>query len=226
MSLSDGDRAYVQHAAEPGRYHARLVLGHVEGAEWVVCTPSFDVYVEEISVESGDMTDVRIGSGSRLPVGLLEGNVFGFDPPLRAPQVRALLDEGRRLAALERARRGLGPVGPRGPADGGGGLGAAGGPVAAEQPIAGALEAPGAAAADEEDDPEGDEEIAAAHVGTTKDRLPRLGSGHKPAPMWHWIAAEDLPEAKVFFGDRLDVGGRRDSAKVLSRHGRRGSCSL
>lgn len=108
MALQAGERAYVRYGGEPDLFHARLLVGLVEGTEWTVVTPTMDVFAEDVGEENPDLEEVvRVGRGSRLPVSLHGADVYNFEPPLRGPQVRVLMAEGARLAAEERARRGL-----------------------------------------------------------------------------------------------------------------------
>lgn len=180
--------------------------------------------MEELSDSSGDVVDIRTGAGTRLPIGLSDDIVYTFDPPLRAPQVRALLEEGQRLAGVERDRRGLGPP----PPAAGIGTLAAGGPLpsssAGQTRVAsGAVRRDGGEARDALDtgvatiiEGEEEEEVVSAIAGSALERIPLLSdSGRAP-----WMAAEDARDAKIFFGDRLPIGGRKDAARILSRHGR------
>lgn len=105
--IEAGPYAKVCYAAEPDLYHARLLGARVQGARWVVVTPMYDVYVEEIASSNEELIDLRFGGRTTmLPEGLREEDVFSFEPP-RAPQVRALLAEASRLAEAEHEARGV-----------------------------------------------------------------------------------------------------------------------
>ena len=111
-AIAEGDYAYMSYGERrAGRalYHQRFLAAHVEGAEWVVVTPDWDAYIEEITATIDGAVDVRLGGrDGALPAGLTQDMIYGFQGAL--PQGRrraALIDEGRRLAAVEVARRGL-----------------------------------------------------------------------------------------------------------------------
>eukprot|EP00435_Cladocopium_sp_Y103_P043411 s342_g12.t1 len=83
-----GSLAFIDYGEVPRYIHTRLIVGHIEAAEYQVLTPDFDCYVEEIS---------RAMSANEFANRLAAGAV---------------------LADAERARRGLAPVGGGGHAPG------------------------------------------------------------------------------------------------------------
>ena len=88
--------------------HERIVLAWVDAAEYVVVTPTYDVFTEELDVANLDLSSVRVGGvGGRLPVGVEAGATYRFDPPLTQAEHGDLLAEGSRMARAERVGRGL-----------------------------------------------------------------------------------------------------------------------
>ena len=139
--LEPGNLVYLDYTAPGGggygEYHERLVVEHIEGTEFMIATPTFDLYAENISRLNADIYDLRLGViGGGLPAGLEGANVFGFGVLTQA-RMDALMNEGRRLARLERAARGIAP--PGGPAGAGVGGAAAIGMPAVPGVLGGAL---------------------------------------------------------------------------------------
>ena len=63
-SFAAGDLAYVDYGEVPVVVHERLVLGQVEGLDYVIATPDRDVYTETLDGSNPDI----LGRG-----GLVEG---------------------------------------------------------------------------------------------------------------------------------------------------------
>eukprot|EP00973_Karenia_brevis_P039176 5411326-Karenia_brevis.AAC.1 len=58
-------------------WHERLLLGHVRDNNYVVATPTFDVFVETIDAGNPDLSSIRIGpAGGGLPLGVDAGRLF------------------------------------------------------------------------------------------------------------------------------------------------------
>lgn len=107
--------------------HERMILDHVSGDDYVVCTPDRDVFVEQLTVENSDLRSFRLRpSPNQLPPGVQAAQVYGL-PAWNAADLSGIQDEARRLAAAERAQRGVGA---------GGGAAAGGGAVVALVPPA------------------------------------------------------------------------------------------
>jgi len=99
--------AYDGYAA----YHERLIVGHVAGALYMVCTPDFDVYPEVLDRTNPDLSAVRVSTRPGLPpVGVSPADVYGFRP-LTPAEEATLVEEGRMLTDAERVALGLGPAG-------------------------------------------------------------------------------------------------------------------
>lgn len=98
--------------------HERMILDHVSGDDYVVCTPDRDVFVEQLTVENSDLRSFRLRpSPNQLPPGVQAAQVYTL-PAWNAGDLAGIHDEARRLAVAERAQRGVagGPVNPAGPA--------------------------------------------------------------------------------------------------------------
>jgi len=107
-AFAAGDRALLNYG-EPGGpfWHVRMVLGHVHGHDYVVLTPDFDTFVEELSTHNADLEGFRVMSpGGGAPPGLGGATMYGFRP-MTAAERRDLIAEGRRMGQAERAALGL-----------------------------------------------------------------------------------------------------------------------
>ena len=110
-----GDEVLVNYgAADGGLWHTRWVLDHVRFNEYVVASPDYDIFTEELSMQNLDLEGLRLRPpGGGMPPGLAGAPVYGFGPMTDADRTH-LLQEGARIAAAERAALGLG--GPPAPA--------------------------------------------------------------------------------------------------------------
>ena len=108
---SEGDFGYVHYGENRrgrGLFHQRMLIGYVDGKDWVIVTPDFDVYVEDFTINDDGAQAVRFGPPTgALPAGLVATQIYMFRPVLSRARKAALLSEGQRLAAIEKARRGL-----------------------------------------------------------------------------------------------------------------------
>eukprot|EP00973_Karenia_brevis_P083914 11643674-Karenia_brevis.AAC.1 len=116
--FNPGDLVYVEYVAPGGEgfglHHERLVIAQVEGNSYMIATPTFDLYVEDLDMSNPDLYSIRVGQvGGGLPLGITAENVFGFGLISHA-QRQALQTEGERLARLERLGRGIGGAAPAG----------------------------------------------------------------------------------------------------------------
>lgn len=92
-----GDRVFVQYAAGD-IFHEMLLLHAVGPRFWVICTPDFDVYGEDVAVGQ-DAHAVRYqGRRAGLPAGISEAYRFSR---LTAAQLADLQQEGRDYAYSE-----------------------------------------------------------------------------------------------------------------------------
>ncbi|CAK0829896.1 unnamed protein product [Prorocentrum cordatum] len=104
--LGRGSAAWVHYGA--GEHRARLVGSLVENDEYAVVSPDFDVYVEQLSLDSGDLGGIRFSASvDARPRGApAPGNVlYTFAAPTPA-EVNELLAEADQVCNLERAHRG------------------------------------------------------------------------------------------------------------------------
>ena len=95
-------------------WHQRLILGHIAAYEYMVVTPTYDFFVEQIGGAGADIETVRLGvHGGGLPLGIDANDVFGFNDGAgpTAAERRQLLGEGQTLTEQERAARGLAGAG-------------------------------------------------------------------------------------------------------------------
>ena len=106
-------------------WHKRLLLAQVHLTEWIVVTPDFDLFAEEMSVGlNADVVGIRLLTpGGGIPPGVDPARIYDFANIINEAEKNALIAEARVLAQAERARRGLprpveavaAPVGDPGP---------------------------------------------------------------------------------------------------------------
>ena len=75
------------------RIHTGLVGLHLVGDTYIIITPDFDVYEEELRIPNADLTAAHCGLdglGSALPPGLNRREVYSFGP-ISAQQYQGLL---------------------------------------------------------------------------------------------------------------------------------------
>jgi hypothetical protein len=53
-AMLPGELCWVDYGEAPVCVHARLLLDHVQGNDWVIATPDHDVYVEEMAQGNPD----------------------------------------------------------------------------------------------------------------------------------------------------------------------------
>ena len=137
MALALGTMVLVRY--DTPVFHERLICGQVRDSDHVVCSPTYDFFVEQLDLNNDDLTAIRFYQADGTPpAGVNPAQLFQF-PGMTAAQRTALLVEGVRLANVERRALGLVPdLAMPGAAVAGGG----GGGVAA--PAAGAAVPPAA----------------------------------------------------------------------------------
>lgn len=105
MMLAAGRRCYLNYGF--GEWHGRMILDHVASSDYVVATPEFDVFVEQMDGQNADLEGFRVApTTGGLPVGV-PGNresVYDFDD-LTDADIKSLIAEGKELGAMERAAR-------------------------------------------------------------------------------------------------------------------------
>ncbi|CAE8710731.1 unnamed protein product [Polarella glacialis] len=103
-----GSEVYVDYGQ--GELHCRLITGHVQGSEYMVCSPDFDHFPEQLDHNNPDIEAIRFPAGpGLLPHGVDPNTVYGFGA-MTAQARDAILREGERQTQMERAGRGLGAV--------------------------------------------------------------------------------------------------------------------
>ena len=109
MAIAVGDVVLVQYGGFP-MWHERLVCAVVVAPEYVVCTPTYDFFAEELSMANPDLSGVEVYMLDGTPPPPINPHmIFGF-PAFDFVRHRRLLAERGRLADLERARLGLVPA--------------------------------------------------------------------------------------------------------------------
>lgn len=85
-------------------WHCRLVLCHVKDAKWVVLSPDFDMFVEELTSTNSDLSGVQVGRHDGSPPASLAAAplyTFGADDLPRGSVLREWIDEAQAVAVLE-----------------------------------------------------------------------------------------------------------------------------
>ena len=107
MAFQLGQMCYIAYGEVPRLLHTRLVLGHVQGHEYLIRTPDGDEYVEELDGSNIDASEFHTGPDDvSLPAAIVGAGVYGFRPMTLA-ELNAILAAGRIEAAIERRRRGI-----------------------------------------------------------------------------------------------------------------------
>ena len=106
MMPKAGDIVLVRYE-DDGPWHERLLLYRARGSIWVLATPDYDIYEEEIGSHNADFVAVRYPKpGGGLPPGVQQGTVYGFDAPSDDDK-KQLIVEGTEMGRAERERLGL-----------------------------------------------------------------------------------------------------------------------
>jgi hypothetical protein len=102
-------------------WHQRLVLCWVAAGEYVVATPDWDIFIEQLDAGNPDFEGLRYGDAAgTLPVGLAAQPMYAFALRPSGADLAGLLFEGAAHARTERLARGLvGAIGGGPPAAGG-----------------------------------------------------------------------------------------------------------
>ena len=107
-ALAPGEIALV-HYVDDVPYHQCLILAWVTDTEYVVATPDFDLFIEQLDLTNPGLDGLRL-PGARQAMGVGAGNVYTFAAIPDGAERAALLQEGARMSAMERVRRGLPPI--------------------------------------------------------------------------------------------------------------------
>ena len=111
--MSEGDVWFVDYGEQPPVVHSRLLAAHVQRSTWVIVTPDFDIYEEQLDDQNPDVSAVFQGGGgfgAALPAGINSAHVYGFRP-MTAVQYQQVLTQARQYAASLRVQLGLPPPG-------------------------------------------------------------------------------------------------------------------
>ena len=77
--------------------HERIALAHITNDEWVIATPHFHLYPEQLSSSNGDLVSIRhVLVPGQLPLGV-GGLLISFRPLTQAEE-QQLLQEGDMIA--------------------------------------------------------------------------------------------------------------------------------
>eukprot|EP00971_Amphidinium_carterae_P172728 3424328-Amphidinium_carterae.1 len=106
MAIEPGTICLVRYQGF-AEYHQRLVTCWLAGAEYMVVTPDYECFPEELSLANPDLTAVRIPRKGEEALGVPQQRIYAFRQMPSSEQTNRLIEEGRRLAAIERVQRGL-----------------------------------------------------------------------------------------------------------------------
>lgn len=85
-------------------WHARLLLAPIGHDWWVVLSPDYDIFPEQLSIGNTDLAAIRFRADSRaIPLGIAADSLYDFNEYPRGRDLAHLTFEGRALAAAERA---------------------------------------------------------------------------------------------------------------------------
>ena len=102
-----GQVVYADYGGVPACVHTRLVLGHIQGSNYLIETPDGDRYIEQLDDQNTDFTAFYVGpDDGSAPPGVAAGTIYGF-PTMTVAQLNARMATGRQEAAQERARLGI-----------------------------------------------------------------------------------------------------------------------
>ena len=104
--LAERSRVFLDYGQ--GEDHERIILDHVDACEYVVASPTFDIFVKQLDATNPDIEGIRYEVvPGQLPLGLDPNRVFGFRA-LTPVELDTLVGEGKLLGRSERLARGLG----------------------------------------------------------------------------------------------------------------------
>ena len=92
--MQAGEIVYLRCYGDPGVIHTRLLVGQVQGDEWMIITPDRDIYVEELARRNPDVQHMWHAPDGRLARGAPASQVYGFRP-MNAAEFAALMRSGR-----------------------------------------------------------------------------------------------------------------------------------
>ena len=89
-------------------YHERILVGHVADQKWIIVTPDFDLYMEDLS-DDRTFRDVKHRPRHGVAPDGLPGNAefYVFDPAPSAQRIRRWMQEAEAMVDAERGLLGL-----------------------------------------------------------------------------------------------------------------------
>jgi hypothetical protein len=100
--IRPGRRVFVAYLGYEDLYHERLVLAHVNLTNYVVATPDYDVFTEQLDTANPDLVAFRMATvAGALPLGIQAAQTYRF-AALSAADEAALIAEGAAVAVQER----------------------------------------------------------------------------------------------------------------------------
>ena len=116
--MEPGHLALMNYGEVPPCWHTRILLARVTDISWVILTPDYDIYAEELSIHNPDLIDFEyLGSNANPPARIPLAQVYGFQP-MDPAALANFMRQGSIEANAIRALRGIpnGPVVPVPPA--------------------------------------------------------------------------------------------------------------
>lgn len=109
--MEAGHLALVDYGEVPRLYHTRLLLAPTTGTNWVILTPDFDRYEEQMDHLNVDFSDfIFLGSQGVIPAHIPAHEVYSF-APMNAGLLAHHMTLGKVEANAIRQSRGVGPIG-------------------------------------------------------------------------------------------------------------------
>ena len=76
-----GQVVYADYGELPACVHTRLVLGHIQGSNYLIETTYGDRYIEQLYGQNADFTAFYVGpDDGSAPPGVAAGTICGFPP--------------------------------------------------------------------------------------------------------------------------------------------------
>ena len=108
--MESGHIAFLDYGEIPQIWHTRVLLAPTTADNFVILTPDFDIYEEQMSLLNSDLLDFHYGGADgALAARIAPASVYGFAPMSPADLARYTL-QGRVQANAIRAAAGLPPL--------------------------------------------------------------------------------------------------------------------
>jgi hypothetical protein len=79
--MEPGHLALLNYDERPVCWHTRLLLAPVSGSSWLILTPDYDMYEEDLSLQNSDLVDFEyLGASANPPPRIPAGSIYGFAP--------------------------------------------------------------------------------------------------------------------------------------------------